>query len=157
MKLEQETWFGLMKEVTDKEMNAIDELFGVYLVLKRMFMSFNPSVEFDLRKYYPGLSMKLREIRRTMIYESVYRNLSNGKNEGLYRKELNPSIIARLHQLRVENIAGGDLFTTDELTSFTVFHEIFLYHLNGIMSSQGRRYFENNYRKLRAQLEPQAS
>jgi TetR/AcrR family transcriptional regulator, cholesterol catabolism regulator len=157
MKMEGERWFARMEEIGNRDLNAIEQLFEVYKILKLIFRDYNPSVEFDLRKYYTDLALKLREIRRKMIFESVYRNLNKGKKEGLYRKDLNSTIIAKLHLLRVENMVMADLFTIAELTSFKLFHETFIYHLNGIMSPAGRVFFEENFRKFREQLDPHSA
>jgi len=157
MGMEMDRWFSHLEEIPDKNLNAIEELFEVYKVLKGMFRDYNHSVDYDLRKYYPELSVKLRDIRRKVIYKSVYRNLMQGKKEGLYRKDLNAGIISKLHLLRIENVVAGDLFTIEELTSFKVFHETFVYHLQGIMSPKGRFFFEENFRKFREQLDHQSS
>jgi AcrR family transcriptional regulator len=157
MLMEHSRWFEVLNEVGRKEHNAVEELFEVYKVLKRMFRDYNPSMEYDLRKYYPDLSMNLREVRRKMIYDSGYRNMTKGKKEGLYRKDLNSKIIARLHLFKVENMVDSDMFSIGELTSFKVFHEIFVYHLNGILSPKGRFFFEENFKKFRDQLENQHS
>ncbi len=153
MLMEHTRWFEVLKAIDAKKLNAIEELFEVYKVLKQMFRDYNPSMEYDLRKYYPDLSMKLREERRKMILESGYRNMTKGKREGLYRKDLHAMIIAKLHLLKVENMVDSDMFTIKELTSFAVFHEIFVYHLNGIMSPKGRQFFEEQFRKYAEQPE----
>jgi AcrR family transcriptional regulator len=147
--MENSRWFSIFREAESRGLNAIEELFEVYQVLKKMFHDYNPSMEYDLRKYYPDLAMKLRDIRRKMIYESSYRNMNKGKREGLYRKDLNSKIMARFHLYRIENIGDTDLISLSELTSFKVFHEIFVYHLHGIMSNEGRVLFEENYRKFK--------
>ena len=110
-------------------------------------------MEYDIRKYYPGLFIKIREIRRKRMFESVYNNLNQGKKEGLYRKELKSRIIAKLHVFRTENLFENDMFTQEELTSITMFHEIFVYHLHGILSHEGRTFFENNFDKFKATLQ----
>jgi len=153
---EHTRWFEVLKETERGDLNAIEELFEVYKILKRMFREYNPSMEYDLRKYYPDLAAKLRTIRRKMILESGYRNMTKGKREGLYRKDLNSKIIARLHLLKIENMIDTDMFSIGELTSFKVFHEIFVYHLNGIMSPKGRIFFEENFRKFNADTDRQS-
>jgi TetR/AcrR family transcriptional regulator, cholesterol catabolism regulator len=153
---EHTRWFEVLKETERGDLNAIEELFEVYKILKRMFREYNPSMEYDLRKYYPDLAAKLRTIRRKMILESGYRNMTKGKREGLYRKDLNSKIIARLHLLKIENMIDTDMFSIGELTSFKVFHEIFVYHLNGIMSPKGRFFFEENFRKFNADTDRQS-
>jgi hypothetical protein len=78
--------------------------------------------------------------------------MNKGKKEGLYRKELNSKIIARLHVFKVENMYDNDIFTMEELVSFKVFNEVFVYHIQGIMSAEGRSFFEDNFTRLNAGL-----
>lgn len=148
--LDHSSWFDVLKEPGTRGLNSIEELFEIYQILKRMFRKYNPSVEYDLRKYYPDLSMKMREVRRKGIYETSYRNIVRGKNEGLYRKDLNAKVIGRLHLLMIENFVDTDMFSIEELTSLSVFNELFVYHLYGIMSPEGRHFFEASWRKFKA-------
>lgn len=143
---------GFLNAIEDKKFNAVEESFEVYQMINAMFRESNPSMEYDIRKYYPSLFLKIREIRRKQMFESVYNNLNKGKKEGLYRKELNSKIIAKLHVFRTENLFDNDMFTQEELTSFTMFHEIFVYHLHGILSHEGRSFFENNFEKFKSTL-----
>jgi TetR/AcrR family transcriptional regulator, cholesterol catabolism regulator len=146
---EHERQLELFTEIETLGLNAIEEFFEAYKLLKDMFREYHPSMEYDLRKYYPDLYFKVREIRRKRIYESSYRNMNKGKKEGLYRADLNSRIIAKLHVLRIETLFDTDLFTLEEVTTFKVFHEIFMYHLNGIMSVEGRAFFSRNLKKFR--------
>lgn len=135
-------------EIEKKNLNAIEELFEVYKMIKESYKDYNPSVEYDIRKYYPALNTQLRAIRRKRMFELSVKNMNKGKREGLYRKGLNASILARLHVFRVENIIESELFSIEELTSIKVFHEIFVYHLHGILSDEGRKNLSANHRKL---------
>ena len=135
-------------EIEQKKLNAVEELFEVYKMIKEMFRDFKPSVEYDIRKYYPTLFAQLREIKRKRMFELSMKNMTKGKQEGLYRSDLNASILARLHVFRVENIIESELFSVEELTSIKVFHEIFVYHLNGILSAEGREILDSSYKKF---------
>jgi len=130
--------------IEEKKLNSIEELYEVYKLIKDIFRDYNPAMEYDVRKYYPSLFAHFREIKRAGLYELSVKNLNKGKREGLYRKQLNVSILARLHVFRVENIPDSDLFSVEELTSFRMFHQLFMYHLNGILSREGRKYLETN-------------
>lgn len=141
-----------LKSIEDRKYNAIGELFEVYKMINTMLKEYNPSMEYDVRKYYPDLFMKVRDIRRKRMYESTYTNMEKGKKEGLYRKELNSRIIAKLHVFRMEHLVEMDTFTADELTSFRFFHEVFVYHIHGILSHEGRDFFESNFEKFKATL-----
>jgi len=152
MMLEHDHRCEFLRSIEEKKLNAIEELFEVYHTLTIIFKEHNPSMEYDLRKYYPGLFLSIKTGRRKQMYESVYNNLNKGKKEGLYRKDLNSKIIAKLHLIRTENLFDNDLFTREELISFKMFHEIFVYHLQGILSHEGRSFFENNFEKFKATL-----
>ena len=143
---------GSLTVIHAMKLNAIEELLEVYKMLNTMLRDYNPSMEYDIRKYYPNLFLSIREIRRNQMFESVYNNLNQGKKEGLYRKELNSRIIAKLHVFRTESLFDTDMFTQEELSSFKMFHEIFVYHLQGVLSHAGRTFFENNFDKLKGTL-----
>ena len=140
------------QEIKNKNLNAIEELFEVYRMINTMFRDYNASMEYDIHKYYPDLSSRVKDIRRKKMYDTMYNNMNKGKKEGLYRKELNSKIIARLHVFKVENMYDNDIFTMEELVSFKVFDEVFVYHMQGIMSAKGRSFFENNFTHLKAGL-----
>jgi len=135
-------------KIEKKNLNAVEELFEVYKMIKEIFTDYNPSAEYDIRKYYPALFAQLREIKRKRMFELSMMNMNKGRKEGLYRNDLNASIIARLHVFRVENILESELFSIEEITSIKVFHEIFVYHLNGILSDEGRKILDANHKKF---------
>jgi len=151
-KLEHDHWVSFLGSIEGRKLNAIEELFEVYKMINAMFREFNPSMEYDLRKYYPDLFIQVKEVRRKRMFESVFDNLNKGKKEGLYRKELNSKIIAKLHVFRTESFFDSDMFTLEELTSFKMFHEVFVYHLQGILNSDGRSFFETNFDKFKATI-----
>ena len=86
------------------------------------------------------------------MFDSSFTNMNKGKKEGLYRKDLNSKIIAKLHVFRTETLFDNDMFTMEEMTSIKMFHEIFVYHLQGILSHEGRTFFENNFDKFKDTL-----
>ncbi|MEI7896676.1 MAG: TetR/AcrR family transcriptional regulator [bacterium] len=151
---EHEHSCGFLNAIEDKGFNAIEELFEVYKMINATYRDYNPSMEYDIRKYYPNLYLKIKEIRRKRMLESVFNNLNKGKKEGLFRKEVNSKTISKLHVFRSETLFENDIFTQEELASFTVFNEIFVYHLNGILSHEGRTFFEKNFDKFKASLSP---
>jgi len=149
---EHEIHCRFLNVIAGKKLNAVEKLLEVYKTIHSMLKEYNPSMEYDIRKYYPNLFVKNREIRRKQMFDSVYHNLNQGKKEGLYRKELNSRIIAKLHVIRTETLLDNDIFTPEEHTSVRMFHEIFMYHLYGILSHDGRTFFEKNFAKFKTGL-----
>jgi hypothetical protein len=150
--MEHEQVCCVLQSIEGKQVNAVEEMFHVYKMINSMFQDYNQSMVYDIRKYYPTLSSKLKEVKRKVMFESAQANMNKGKAEGLYRKELNSVTVAKLHVLRVENLFNNDMFTQEELASFTLFHEVFVYHIYGILSHEGRNFFEANFDKFKASL-----
>jgi len=122
--------------------NALEELLSIYGFYLKMLKEVNPSFEFDLKKYYPEIYTELINTRRQRMKEASLQNLRKGKEEGLFRKEIDEDIIVRLQLLRVESISSTDLFTHEELYSKHFVEEMFFYHLYGILSEKGVAYLK---------------
>jgi TetR/AcrR family transcriptional regulator, cholesterol catabolism regulator len=150
--LEQEKDQAFFRDLQRMNRNAIEELLEAYKQIHTMYMEYNPSMNYDIRKYYPSLYTRIIRLWRSALYDNTLRNLVKGKKEGLYRSDLNTRIIAKLHVIRIETMFDHDLLTMEEVTSFKVFHEIFTHHLYGIVSKKGLDFLEKNFTRLRAGL-----
>jgi len=119
------------------DFNAIEELFEISIFMNKFMKDQNPATEHDLKKYYPHHYYKTVKVRRERIFDYILINLKKGKEEGLYREELNEEIIAKLYLSRVESIHLNDLFTVEEFTSIRLFIELLNYHIRGIATEKG--------------------
>ena len=129
------------------DLNAIEEIFEVHKLVQQMLKDYNPSTEYDLRKYYPDLFTQVVTIRRERIYNNTLANLIKGKAEGLYRAELNNELIAKLQLSRIETAFDDKIFTQDELLSPKVFLEMFIYHIRGIANEKGLTVLEKKLKE----------
>lgn len=128
--------------------NAIDELFLVNRFMVEMMKRYSPSFEYDLKKYYPEAHNKVLMARRKGMYDSVLANLIRGKEEGLYRAELNEEIITKLQISRLENMYTDVMFSINDYSTESIFKELFIYHLRGIANEKGIKYLEENMHKF---------
>jgi DNA-binding XRE family transcriptional regulator len=117
--------------------NAIEELFEISVFMNKLMKNQNPATEHDLKKYYPHHFNKMVGTRRERIFNYILLNLKKGKEEGLYRTDLNEEIIAKLYLSRIESIHINDLFTVEEFTSAKLFMELLMYHVRGIATEKG--------------------
>jgi AcrR family transcriptional regulator len=130
------------------KLNAIEELFEISLFMNKVMRDQNPATEYDLKKYYPQHFQRVVKVRRERMYDYLLMNLRKGKEEGLYREEMNEDIIAKLYLSRSENIHLDSLFTVEEFTSIKLFTELLTYHVRGIASEKGITVLENKIREL---------
>ncbi|MEA1878655.1 MAG: TetR/AcrR family transcriptional regulator [Bacteroidota bacterium] len=126
-----------IKAIVKKNTNAIVELLEVNAYMNEMMQERNPSLQYDLKKYYPDIHNRLMKDTRQRMYESIRGNLLKGQKEGIYREEMDIEIICKLHLSRMEYKYSSVSFTPEELHSPAVLREIFLYHLHGITNEKG--------------------
>ena len=135
---------GLISE----KQNAIEELFEVNKQIKKMIREHSTTIDYDLKKYFPSLYREIYEDTRQNMYEAVLRNIKKGKEDGLFREDLNEEVIARLHVSRVMGMSENPHFSIEEITSDKVYNEIMVYHIRGMANEKGIQYLEENLDKL---------
>ncbi len=136
----------------NEESNAIEQLFDVHKWVVSRMKEYSPVSDYDLKKYFPDLYRKHDKIRRERIYEFIVNNMRKGKEEGLYRSDLDVEIISKIHVSRIQNTFDSDLLTNEEKTSLKVFYEFFVYHIRGIASEKGIQLLEEKLKDKELQL-----
>jgi AcrR family transcriptional regulator len=126
-----------LQEITMRSLNAMEELFEVNRYMTQMIKEQNPTLGYDLQKYYPELHKSLMQEQRNRMHDAIRQNLIKGIEEGIYRKEMNVEIISRLHMTRMEYRYRQDSFQVIDADSHDVMREIFIYHLHGIANDKG--------------------
>jgi AcrR family transcriptional regulator len=75
--------------------NAVEEIF---LTLDRMLEhlgQLNPTILYDLHKFHFQSFRKFQEHKNSFLLEIIRKNLERGKEEGLYREDINIDILSR--------------------------------------------------------------
>jgi AcrR family transcriptional regulator len=126
-----------LNEITRLGLNAIEELFEVNRYMTQMVREQNPTLGYDMQKYYPELHKSLMQEQRQRMHDAIRQNLLKGIGEGLYRKEMNVEIISKLHMTRMEYRYRQDVYQLNDVDSREVMQEIFIYHLHGIANEKG--------------------
>ena len=96
-----------------------------------------PSIIFDLQKYYPDSWSMVQEKHFGYIRKVMERNIKRGKKEKLYRRDVNPEIIAKVYTNNSFTIADEIAFPLDKYSKDELFSEFAMYHLHGIVSTTG--------------------
>lgn len=133
-----------------KDLNAIEALFSINVVMYEIIDTYNPALIYDIRKYYPDMFDEFQALRWNRMYKNIYENIKQGQTEGLYRKDMIAEIIAKVHVIRLQ--AKQDvMFEIAPYTRQDVYKEIFIYHLRGICSPAGIKFFEEKLTELKKQ------
>lgn len=135
-------------QVRDSSKNAIEELANLSTCLKRNMEDMNPSLLFDLQKYHPKAWSVWVNHKNNFIRESVARNLKQGMEEGYFRPELNPEIIAAMRLELVQLAFDETVFPRERFRLADVQMAIFDHFVYGIVTERGRKLYQKYKEKL---------
>ncbi|MDA7803022.1 TetR/AcrR family transcriptional regulator [Crocinitomix sp.] len=126
-----------MSEIFEKKLGAIEELLEVGRYLVKTLGSIHPSIFFDLSKYHPSALKLMHNYKNQAVKGMLVANLEKGIKQEVYRKNLNPDIMSRLHLAAMDGIMSGDIVPIDQYRIDEVYSEYFRYHIRGIASEKG--------------------
>lgn len=117
--------------------NAIDEIFMAMDKVVEMFSTMNPSLVFDMQKYFPKVFQKFLVHKNDYLFNVIRTNVIRGITEELYRPELNIEIISRY---RVESILmpfNPEFQAKMKYNMAEIAEEFIIHFLFGIASPRG--------------------
>jgi AcrR family transcriptional regulator len=131
-------------------LNAIETIFTVRAHVARLLKFYNNSIEYDLKKLYPALYKKVYNEKRKHVFQNTISNISKGKEEGLYRNEIDPELIAKLQVGRIFYTLNPDydIFKEDEVNSLQLFDDIMDYHMHAICTTKGIKIYTQQLNKV---------
>ncbi|GAA0876935.1 TetR/AcrR family transcriptional regulator [Wandonia haliotis] len=139
-KLEADRFNCGLNESTAK--NAIEELLGISQFVADMVKNVHPSVFYDLQKYHPKAWELLNTHKWEFLFGQILKNIKRGIDEGLYRDNMNPDLVARLHLAKSDLVFGGEFFPIDQSNIEEIFTELFRLQIRGMASEKGLEYLK---------------
>ena len=126
------------------KLNAIDRLFWIREHVFKMIKVVYNNLEYDLRKSYPEVYKKISDYRRQRIHTDNFSIMEQGKREGLFRKEIDSELIAKLAVGRFLFVFNPDnkIFSDDEVKDISFFDKMLDYHFHGVCTEKGIAYFK---------------
>jgi AcrR family transcriptional regulator len=131
------------KERVQRATNAMEECFEIILMVKSRIEDLNPSVEYDLEKYYPDLFKEQKKIKINNMLTFFSANLAKGIEEGVYRNDFDAEILIKFHITTIINIDKGGMFTKAEMYNHEIYRQYFISFMRGIASEKGIYIIEN--------------
>lgn len=141
-RLYQSRILGMISNIQEKNENAIDELFEIDEKLCLMLKNRPPRLINNLKKYYPNVWEILDEIKKKHLFTCITENMDRGKEQGLYRNEVNSNIIAKLMMNTVDALVDDATFPLTQYDFKSLLKENRIYHIRGIATDKGIKYLE---------------
>lgn len=137
--------FGEEKEVLEyleqQDYSAIEGLmrFVKYMIDRLRIMS--PSFRYDLEKYYPSVYNKMTNCHASFFLDHMITNIIKGKEEGLYRTDVDEQVVARFFMVMGDAMGHDELFPIKDYPLGELVAKLFEYHLYGVVSPKGLKEF----------------
>lgn len=134
-------------EVEKSAQNAIDELVGVNKCMRRDFKNMNPSLLFDLQKFHPLAWQEWLNFKNVYIKNHIVNNLKKGMEEGYFRKELDPEVMATMRVELVQMAFDEAIFSRDKHSLRDLQLMIFDFFVHGLLTEKGKQLFKEYLKK----------
>jgi TetR/AcrR family transcriptional regulator, cholesterol catabolism regulator len=128
----------LIREMQENAVDSLGEMLAISDMITETLGQMSPALLFDLRKYYRKSWEKINTLQRGHIYEVVHHNLESGIRQGLYRGDMDTTVIARLYVQKSLSLIDDEIFPITDFDRGALVRNHILYHLHGILSEAGR-------------------
>ena len=144
-----EECFDAIDRVCSLEINAIHENFEVKKIFKDLLKNTDTSPMYQLQKYYPKTYDKILKKEFVMFRDCITKNIDKGIQEGLYRKDIDASLVTRFYFSLIMGVHNGDLFTYNKNTINQLEINVLEYHTRAIATKEGIIELENQLEELK--------
>lgn len=139
----------LMCETAQKNSeNAIDEMFMMTQFVQEMFGDVHTSVFFDLQKYYSEAWQIMENHKNNYVQKLIETNIVRGIEEGLFRDDIHPEIIAAAYFSSLNTMFDGVTFTSSKYKLTEIFIELIRFQIRGLASEKGLDYLKKKIKTL---------
>ncbi len=133
--------------------NPIEEILSVLNMMQKNADQVSPNLLMDIKRYYPQAFSLFRQYKEDHIMGSILGNIQKGIADGLYRKDINPAILARLRVEQIELAFNHDLFPSDQYSMHDVQAELIHHFVRGMLTERGFEVY-NQYVNKEEEIQP---
>lgn len=130
------------EQIKAKSSNAIEELFNLSKCMREHVFKINPSLLYDLQKYHSEAWEVFQTFKGDFIQGQVMDNLNRGIQEGCYRAEIDPEVLAILRMETIQLIFNDQIFPRAQFDFVAVQMQVFEHFVHGILSEKGRKLYQ---------------
>lgn len=137
----------VFKDIAAQAKDAIHEIMQMMKHMESMFTKMNPNLFYDMQKYHPAVWRMFREFKEGNMMKMIEENLHKGIHQGLYRKDIDIPVMARLRIEQVEMGFNPEIFPPGKYNLANVHFALFDHFLHGITTLKGHKLI-NKYKQI---------
>ncbi len=128
---------NMIAQIRETADDAIHEIVILARHITQVLREMPAGLTYDLQKYYRKCWEIMDAYNRTHVYGVIKDNIERGIDQGVYREDVNPDIVAKLYVGKTSIITDEDIFPLRNYKKDTLFKQYISYHLHGIASTKG--------------------
>ncbi|MDH5398310.1 MAG: TetR/AcrR family transcriptional regulator [Cyclobacteriaceae bacterium] len=137
------------QEILAREANdPVDELIKILGSIHTIFESMNARLIYELQRYFPEAWQIFKKHKEEFVLKGIVDNLKQGIEHGLYRKEIDVAIIARMRVEQIQTAMDPTIFSPDQFNIKEIHNQLLLQYIHGISTAKGheliKRYLKLN-------------
>ncbi len=119
--------------------NPIVELYEIKRYVMSHLNDEKTSPQFQLMKYYPKIHKNMKAMHFSKMQKCVLLNVERGKQQEIYRDNLDSEFVARIYYTGMNSIKDQNLFPLPLFPVSKLMDSFLEYHLRGIVTPKGRK------------------
>lgn len=127
------------QEIEATAKDAIHEMTGVSQCMRKNLRDLNASLLFDLQKYHPKAWGVWLDFKDNYIKDSIVATLCRGVEQGLFRKEIDPEVMAIFRVEQVQMAFDDRIFPANKYDFKEVQMKFLDHFIHGIVNEKGRK------------------
>lgn len=133
----------VFEEIDSRASNIIEAMVMVMDYGASKFDEINPLAFDELKRYYPDIYQVVKNSRREINYQNTIKMIEIGKEEALFRSDVEADIASKLFLAQMELMMDHQLFPTMKYSKGDLFKHICINFLRGISTQKGFLAIEN--------------
>lgn len=138
----------MMIEFRKTSNDSIEEMLKIARFCIQQLRELSPSLMYDLQKYYQNIWQLVQELHKEHGYQMIKENIERGKEQGVYRPDINADILAKMYVMSTFEVVDEELFPLKNYNKESLFIEFIKYHIHGIASEKGLELYQKHIHKV---------
>ncbi len=127
--------------------DPVDELTRMSHCMRRHFKEVNPSLLYDIQKFYPSAWEHFNRFKDEYIRHRIESNLKRGVEQGYYRAEIDVEVLSLLRLEEVQLAFDPTRFPPDKFDFRETQMQMLDHFIHGIVTPEGKELFDKYTRE----------
>lgn len=115
----------------------IHEVLAMLDEMRKNVDKMNPTLMMDIKRYYPKAWSLYKKFKEDYILKEMVDNIRRGINDGYFRADVNPEILARMRVEQVEMAFEMSAFANNTQDMMAIQHELTHHFVRGLLTEKG--------------------